>query len=96
MTTPREVREMSGGELIALLKAAESHAEADPFATELLRRLVEAERVKKCLEELLDLQNGPPLLKYEKQWTAVVNTAEILLGRRATEPEEKKDDNPNS
>jgi hypothetical protein len=53
--------------------------------------LTEADRVKECLEKLLDLQNGPPLLKYEKQWTAVVKTAEMLLGRRATEPEPPKE-----
>jgi transcriptional regulator with XRE-family HTH domain len=39
------------------------------------------------LGDLLDLQNGPPLLKYEADWNAVMQRAEALLGRTVTAAE---------
>ena len=45
-----------------------------------LRALAETRRV---LEELCDLQNGPPLVKYEEDWTRVMAEARALLGEEA-------------
>ncbi len=38
--------------------------------------------LKEALEELLDRQNGPPLIRKEKKWQAAVDKANKLLGRQ--------------
>lgn len=40
-----------------------------------------AKNLKEALEDLLDCQNGPPLITEEKRWRAAANKAEKLLGR---------------
>jgi capsule polysaccharide export protein KpsE/RkpR len=36
-------------------------------------------RLKEALEDLMSYQNGPPLVSYEKGWTAAMQKAEELL-----------------
>lgn len=40
------------------------------------------QEVLDVLEDLVDLQNGPPLLRYEKKWLEVMDRAEKILGRK--------------
>lgn len=45
-------------------------------------KLISIDKVLDILEDLVDLQNGPPLLRYEKEWLEVMDRAEKILGRK--------------
>lgn len=44
----------------------------------------ERDKMKDCLEDLVDHQNGPPLPSLAKRWREIMDTAAVLLGRRKT------------
>ena len=49
------------------------------------KRLVQVEvnraRLREALEALRDVQNDPPLVKYQDQWNAAIRLADAALGR---------------
>lgn len=53
------------------MNQAETNGKKPPFIQEVLD----------ILEDLVDLQQGPPLLRYEKEWMEVMHRAEKILGR---------------
>lgn len=47
--------------------------------TALLSAAARAERYREALQRLFDLQNGPPLLRYEAEWNEAMKLAEEIL-----------------
>jgi hypothetical protein len=41
----------------------------------------DVQELVEALRDLLDEQNGPPLLRYEKQWQAAVDAARAALAK---------------
>jgi len=43
-------------------------------------------RLRKALEDLVDQQNGPPLVRDAEAWQAAMDQAQVVLGYTAVEP----------
>lgn len=79
-TTVSEVVNCSGASISETIEAVEhlirirfDYVHKNP------RVIANASRFAECLQRLADLQNGPPLIKYEKDWSETMEEAQRLL-----------------